>query len=110
MFPRYAARHVLLGWLASCLLLGSALVLALSWGSSVSERGAVTVQQLHPAYDGPRELVGALNGGGARARALARADLDGDGAPDLVTGYAAHGAGIVTVQRGNPDAFAPKRD
>src|SRR4051794_2852766 len=41
--------------------------------------------------------------------ALAEADLDADGAPDLVVGYASHGTGIVTVQRGNPDAFAPER-
>ena len=66
------------------------------------------MQQLRAAYHGPGALVSALNGDDARARALARADLDGDGAPDLVAGYAWQAAGIVTLQRGNPDAFAPK--
>src|SRR4029079_14595019 len=57
----------------------------------------------------PQSLVDALNGEDTRSRALARADLDADGAPDLVVGHAWHGVGIVTVQRGNPDAFAPER-
>src|SRR5215213_7556912 len=60
--------------------------------------GAVTVQQLSPAYHGPGALVGALNDGEARSRALGRADLDADGAPDLVVGYASHATGMVTVQ------------
>jgi predicted outer membrane repeat protein len=41
---------------------------------------------------------------------LASADLDRDGAPDLIAGYTWSGKGILTVQRGNPDAFAPKDD
>src|SRR5215212_3547270 len=60
-------------------------------------------------FAGDAGVVGALDGGDARGHALARADFDADGAPDLVVGYASQGAGIVTVQRGNPDAFAPKR-
>src|SRR5215470_15580667 len=49
----------------------------------------------------------ALQSGQAAPRALASADLDGNGTPDVVAGYAYAGAGIVTIQRGNPDAFAP---
>src|SRR5881397_1826914 len=52
----------------------------------------------------------AIQSGEARARALATADLDGNATPDLVVGYAAGGVGFVTVQHGNPDAFAPKDD
>ncbi len=91
------------------MILFSALVLAADSGSQQATRRAVGVQQLRPAYDGPSALVAALKGGDARGRALARADLDADGAPDLVAGYAWNGAGIVTIQRGNKDAFAPKR-
>jgi hypothetical protein len=40
-------------------------------------------------------------------RALAAADFDEDGVPDLVSGYAANGAGIVTLHRGNVDAIFP---
>src|SRR4029079_11741860 len=70
-------------------------------------RPAFRVQQLRPAYAGPAALVDALNGGNAPALALAGADFDADGASDLVVGYSWHGAGIVSLQRGNPDALAP---
>src|SRR5215211_1864766 len=93
------------------LILSSALLLAAApaLGSKDAAGRAGVVQQLRAAYEGSSAVVRALNDGDARARALARADFDADGAPDLVVGYAWHGAGIVTVQRGNPDAFAPKR-
>src|SRR3954464_3263668 len=84
------------------------LVAAPASGSKHAAQRSMAVQQLHATYNGPSALVAALNGGDARARGLARVDLDADGAPDVVAGYAWDGAGIVTVQRGNPDAFAPK--
>jgi hypothetical protein len=44
-----------------------------------------------------------------KALSVATADLDNDGVPDLVTGYGTtRGTGSVIVQRGNPDAYAPK--
>ncbi|HXG68257.1 MAG TPA: VCBS repeat-containing protein, partial [Blastocatellia bacterium] len=43
----------------------------------------------------------------ARPLALAAADFDGDGTPDLVSGYAAPGGGILTLHRGNVDALFP---
>src|SRR5262249_37244710 len=49
----------------------------------------------------------ALQSGQAQARALASGDLDGNGTPDVIAGYGFGGTGIVTIQRGNPDAFAP---
>src|SRR5215204_2813523 len=56
-------------------------------------------------YRGDRVFVNALQNGAVRARALASADFDGNGTPDVVAGYAFDGAGLVTLQRGNPDAF-----
>jgi len=49
----------------------------------------------------------ALQSGAARPLTLAAGDFDLDGAPDLVTGYATAAGGILTLQRGNKDAFAP---
>jgi CSLREA domain-containing protein len=66
--------------------------------------------QMALAYRGGSGAVSALQNGTASSRTLAAADLDGDGAPDLVIGYANGGAGIVTVQKGNPEGFAPKDD
>lgn len=43
-----------------------------------------------------------------RPLALATGDFDLDGAPDLLSGYAAGGQGLVTLRRGNIDAFAPR--
>ncbi|HJT68495.1 MAG TPA: choice-of-anchor Q domain-containing protein [Pyrinomonadaceae bacterium] len=66
--------------------------------------------QMSLSYRGNAGVISALRNSTAGSRALAAADLDGDGAPDLVVGYANGGTGIVTVQRGNPEAFAPKDD
>ena len=61
-------------------------------------------------YRGDQAAVAALQSGAAQARALASADFDRNGTPDVATGYAFNGAGIITLQRGNPDAFAPADD
>src|SRR5678815_5720653 len=61
-------------------------------------------------YQGDPAAVAALQSGGAQARALASADFDRNGTPDVVAGYSFNGAGIITLQRGNPDAFAPTSD
>ncbi|MDP9098049.1 MAG: VCBS repeat-containing protein, partial [Verrucomicrobiota bacterium] len=45
---------------------------------------------------------------GLRSRALASADFDEDGVPDLVTGYAnSDTGGTLSIQRGNVDAIYP---
>ncbi len=67
-------------------------------------------RQMALAFRGSSEVTSALQSGAASSRAGAAADLDGDGAPDLVVGYANGGTGVVTVQRGNPEGFAPKDD
>ena len=61
-------------------------------------------------YLGDTALATALQNGAAQARALASADFDRNGTPDVVAGYSFNGAGMITLQRGNPDAFAPTDD
>jgi hypothetical protein len=58
-------------------------------------------------YAGDVANVGALKAGAARPLTLATADFDKNGTPDVVAGYALGNTGVITVQRGNPDAFAP---
>jgi len=59
---------------------------------------------------GEEELARLLGEGFAHPQSLASADLNGDGAPDLVTAYAVGQTGIVTVRLGNTDAYAPTED
>ena len=91
--------------------------------SVVSSKVAVTVQaagrgglyfnmrdgqQMQVDYRGEQYVTESLRSGAAQPRSLAAIDLDGDATPDLIAGYAANGVGVITVQHGNPDAFAPK--
>lgn len=46
----------------------------------------------------------------AEPLSLASADLDEDGVPDLISGYADAANGVVMVQRGNVDALWPYGD
>ena len=80
-------------------------------GSGRGSTGGLTLQnrrRLSAEYSGDRSLVQSLGSGKARPLALAYDDFDEDGAPDLVTGYVNGNEGILTLQRGNIDAFAPK--
>jgi hypothetical protein len=61
-------------------------------------------------YRGDSGLTSALQDGAAQARSLASADFDRNGTPDVLAGYAFNGAGMISLQRGNPDAFAPADD
>src|SRR6185369_9397386 len=87
--------------------------------------GAITVQaagrgkpflnlhdgrSMQTVYRGDSTLANALQSGAAQARTLAAADFDRNGTPDVVAGFAYNGAGMITLQRGNPDAFAPTSD
>ena len=42
-----------------------------------------------------------------QALRLAGGDVDGDGFPDLVTGYATGSGGVISLHRGNKEAWAP---
>ncbi|HKR58345.1 MAG TPA: VCBS repeat-containing protein, partial [Pyrinomonadaceae bacterium] len=64
-------------------------------------------REMSVAYRGDRGVINALQNGAAHPRALASADFDGNATPDVVAGYAFNGVGIITLQRGNPDAYAP---
>ena len=59
------------------------------------------------SYTGDAAPVGTLMSGSARPLSLAEGDFNLDGAPDLLIGYADQSGGIVTLRRGNVDAFAP---
>jgi hypothetical protein len=59
------------------------------------------------SYVGPEELRVALEQNVAEPLSLASADFDEDGVPDLVSGYAYNGQGIVTLLRGNVDSIYP---
>ncbi|HKP45404.1 MAG TPA: hypothetical protein VJT50_02290, partial [Pyrinomonadaceae bacterium] len=67
-------------------------------------------RQMAVAYRGGSEATLALQQGTTSSRTLAAADFNGDGAPDVVAGYGFSGAGIVTIQKGNPEGFAPTDD
>src|ERR1043165_2695054 len=64
-------------------------------------------QDMTVTYRGDRAAATALQSGAAQARSLASADFDRNGIPDVVAGYSYNGGGIITLQHGNPDAFAP---
>ena len=55
------------------------------------------------------ESIAALRNGTARALSLASDDINLDGFPDLIAGYAVPGGGLVTLRLGNAEAFAPSR-
>ena len=42
-----------------------------------------------------------------QARSFSSDDIDGDGFPDLVSGYATDDGGVITLHRGNVEAWAP---
>ncbi|HEU4834977.1 MAG TPA: hypothetical protein VFS90_11200, partial [Pyrinomonadaceae bacterium] len=67
-------------------------------------------REMSVTYKGDQAAVAALQSGAAQARALASADFDRNGTPDVVAGYAYNGSGLLSLQRGNPDAFAPTDD
>jgi predicted outer membrane repeat protein len=67
-------------------------------------------RQMSVSFRGADSATRALQSAQAEPRALASADLDGNGTPDVIAGYASGETGIVTIQRGNPDAFAPADD
>jgi hypothetical protein len=65
-------------------------------------------REIATQYRGSERATTALQSGLAKPRALTSGDFDDNATPDVVTGYAFNGKGIVTLQRGNPDAYAPQ--
>src|SRR5262249_46136416 len=59
------------------------------------------------AHTGPADLCQVLEDNQATPLAMASADLDEDGVPDLVCGYRAQRGGVLTVHRGNVDSIYP---
>lgn len=57
------------------------------------------------SYSGPAALTEALQRNEAEPLALAAADFDEDGVPDLICGYDYSGSGIITWLRGNVDSI-----
>ena len=111
--------------LVVCLVAASVAVALSVRVDSKDSKAAITVQaagrggqglnlrdgrEMRVEYRGDQFSSEALQSGAARARAVASVDLDDNGTPDLVAGYASNGGGIVTIQRGNNDAFAPTDD
>ena len=123
LFPMTAGASIKL--LVVCLVIAAVPVALYVRVDSKESKTAVTVQaagrgnsylnlhdgrEMQVKYRGDQVSSEALQSGAARARALASADLDDNGTPDVLAGYAYNGNGIVTVQRGSTEAFAPTDD
>jgi len=95
---------------------------ALNSPGSTDSRGSITVhaagrgnpwinlsdgRDLPAGYTGAAELQQALEQNLARPLALASADFDWVGPPDLIGGYAGPGGGIIALHRGNVDSIYP---
>ncbi len=63
--------------------------------------------ELPATYTGDPMAAAALHSSSVQPLSLATDDLNNDGAPDLLVGYAAGGHGVIAVYTGNIDAFAP---
>ncbi|MGH9871572.1 MAG: DUF4214 domain-containing protein [Pyrinomonadaceae bacterium] len=98
---------------------------AISRPTLINSKAAATVQaagrgtpyfhfrdgrEMEVAYRGDEGLATALRSGSTQSRALASMDFDRNGTPDLVAGFSYNGTGILTLQRGNPDAYTPKEE
>jgi len=118
-FTKWPTKFVLMA------LVGIGLLGLLGRTASVRSRAQNTVQaagrglpyfhlqdgrEMQVAYRGDESFTAALRSGSAQPRSLAAIDLDRNGTPDVLAGYSYNGSGLLTLQRGNPDAFAPKSD
>jgi CSLREA domain-containing protein/uncharacterized repeat protein (TIGR01451 family) len=84
----------------SLTLAGSALAAPIVNGGKLG----ISSLQLGSAYELPSAATKRLD---ARALSLAAADANADGFPDLFAGHALQSGGVVTLHRGNREAWAP---
>jgi hypothetical protein len=63
--------------------------------------------ELSSAFTGAAGMEYLLRHGLAQPLALAAADFDEDGVPDLIAGYAGPGGGLLTLYRGNLSSIYP---
>ena len=68
---------------------------------------AFSRREVPESFEGSPAALQTIEKGVARPVALATADLDEDGIPDLIAGYDSVGSGVVSVRFGNPDALYP---
>src|SRR6266849_9164116 len=85
------------------------IVVGLSYGLPPSIAANRTHGAEAPAmYAGDSGAAAALHSSSVQPRSLASDDLNNDGAPDLLVGYAAGGHGVIAVYMGNIEAFSPR--
>jgi hypothetical protein len=60
-----------------------------------------------PGYTGEPALLSQMERNEARPLSMTAGDLDGDGVPDLLSGFAGKDGGIIAVSRGNIDSIYP---
>src|SRR5678815_1062246 len=101
--------------LAACVV--CSVVVASYWATSSHAEVAApaTVRQIGPNFKPAYKVAQRKQHVATNAKNVTKAlsvvsgDLDNDAVPDLITGFgASRGPGSITVQRGNPDAYAPK--
>jgi hypothetical protein len=63
--------------------------------------------ELVGSYSGETSVIGEMQAGRVRPLSLTAADLDGDGVPDLLSGFADQSGGVISVYRGNVDSIYP---
>ena len=63
--------------------------------------------ELLGSYTGEPSVISEMQAAPARPLSLAAADMDGDGVPDLLSGFGAQSGGIISVYRGNVDSIYP---
>jgi len=116
LFPRLPAFHAILMAAAFSAFPGTAFAQAQEGSPPVllaAHRGAPFLnlrdgRPVQTSYHGDSASARALQANQATPLALASADFDEDGAPDLASGFASpDGAGLVAIHRGNEAALWP---